>query len=78
MHVALIHTDSDYWAFGLRIISAVLKGNYAFLEEIPKTLSKRKLIQKTRQISDEEMERMGLIASLNWCLKEYRRLGKIK
>lgn len=67
----LVHGDFS-------LISAVLKGNYAFLEEIPKTLSKRKLIQKTRQISDEEMERMGLIASLNWCLKEYRRLGKIK
>ncbi len=58
------------------LISAVLKGNYAFLKGIPNTLSKRKFIQKTRQVSDEEMEKMGLIASLNWCLKEYKRLGK--
>lgn len=67
----LVHGDFS-------LISAVLKGNYAFFEEIPKTLTKRKFIQKTRQISDEEMEKMGLIASLNWCLKEFRRLGKIK
>ena len=31
---------------------------------------------KTRQISMENWEKMGLIASLNWCLKEYERLGK--
>lgn len=58
------------------LISAVLKGNYAFLKGIPYTLPKRKFIQKTRQMSDKEMKEMDLIASLNWCLKEYNRLGK--
>ena len=58
------------------LVSAVLRGNYAFIKGIPKTLAKRKYIQKTRQISDGELGKMGLIASLNWCLKEYERLGK--
>jgi len=60
------------------LISAVLRGDYAFVKGIPKTLSKRKHIQENREISDEEMGNMDLIASLNWCIKEFRRLEKLK
>ena len=67
----LLHRDFS-------LISAVLKGNYTFIKGIPETLSKRKYIQENRKISDNKMKEMGLIASLNWCVKEYGRLGKLK
>lgn len=60
------------------LISAVLRGNYAFIKGIPKTLAKRKYIQDTRKISDEKMQKMDLIASLNWCINEFRRLQDLK
>ncbi len=59
------------------LIKAVLKGDYYFLKNIPKTLEKRKKIQKNRKISDSQMFEMGLIASLSWCMEEFRRLGKL-
>ncbi len=60
------------------LVSAVFKGNYHFMKNIPETLKKRKYIQKNRQISDSEMAEMGLIASLKWCMKEFRRLKQVK
>lgn len=60
------------------LISAVLRGDYAFIKGIPKTLHKRKYIQENRKISDKEMQNMELIASLNWCVKEFRRLQNLK
>jgi GT2 family glycosyltransferase len=67
----LLHRDFS-------LISAVLKGNYTFLLGIPETMPKRKYIQENRKISDGKMKEMGLIASLNWCVNEYRRLGNLK
>lgn len=55
-------------------ILAVLKGNYYFIKELPKTLKKRKVIQANRKLSDAEMSIMGLIAPLSVCIQEYRRI----
>ncbi|MDI6723943.1 MAG: glycosyltransferase family 2 protein [Methanobacterium sp.] len=59
------------------LIKAVFKGNYYFIKNIPKTLKKRKKIQRNRKIPDSQMFEMDLIASLSWCIKEFRRLGKL-
>ncbi|BDZ71274.1 hypothetical protein [Methanobacterium petrolearium] len=67
----LVHGDFS-------LISSILKGNYAFVKGISKTLPKRKYIQENRELSDGQMEKLGLIASLNWCLNEYKRLGKLR
>ncbi len=60
------------------LVSAVFKGNYYFIKNIPETLKKRKYIQKNRKISDSKMAEMGLIASLKWCINEFRRLEQLK
>lgn len=60
------------------LITAILRGDYAFIKGIPKTLAKRKYIQDNRKISDGEMQKMDLIASLDWCIKEFRRLQDLK
>ncbi len=60
------------------LINAILRGDYAFIKGIPKTLAKRKYIQDNRKISDGEMQKMDLIASLDWCIKEFRRLQDLK
>jgi GT2 family glycosyltransferase len=67
----LVHGDFS-------LISSILKGNYAFIKGISPTLSKRKYIQQNRKLSDGQMQKLGLIASLSGCLKEYKRLGKLK
>ena len=55
--------------FGL--VLSVLKGNYYFIKELPKSLEKRKVIQANRKLSDAKMYEMGLIAPLGECIKYY-------
>jgi GT2 family glycosyltransferase len=60
------------------LISAVFRGDYIFLRELPDTLAKRKYIQENRKLSDKEMVELGLIVTLNSAIQEYRRLGQLK
>lgn len=74
----IIRIFSFFLRGNFELISAVFKGNYYFIKNIHKTLEKRKFIQKNRKISDSKMVEMGLIASLRWCMKEFRRLEQLK
>lgn len=60
------------------LISAIFRGNYIFLKDLPGTLAKRKYIQENRKLSDKEMVEMGLISPLSSSIQEYRRLGRLK
>lgn len=55
-------------------VSAVVKGNYYFIKELPKTIKKRKCIQANRKLSDADMYDMGLIGTLGKCVNEYFRI----
>ncbi|ODS36260.1 MAG: hypothetical protein A7316_02775 [Candidatus Altiarchaeales archaeon WOR_SM1_86-2] len=57
-------------------VVAILKGNYMFIKELPKTLKKRKIIQKKRKRSDKELYKMGLISPLLKCIKKEINLSK--
>ena len=57
-------------------IAAILKGNYTFIKELPKTLKKRKIIQKNRKIIDKELYKLGLIATLSESIKTEFNLSK--
>ena len=62
----------------LDLISAIMKGNYIFIKELPITLEKRRHIQENRILSDKEMFKMNLIAPLSYGIQEYNRLGQLK
>lgn len=57
-------------------IAAILKGNYIFIKELPKTLKKRKIIQKKRKRSDKELYKLGVIATLSKSIKTELNLSK--
>jgi GT2 family glycosyltransferase len=59
-----------------RNILALAKGTLRFIQELPKTLRKRKTIQRDRRIPDKELYRLGLIAPLRDCINEFMRLEK--
>jgi len=56
---------------------AIVRGYFTFLVELPKTLKKRKNIQKNRKISDKRLYELGVIAPLKKCIKEEFRLIKM-
>lgn len=59
-----------------RNILALANGIICFIKELPKTLRKRKTIQRDRRISDKELYHLGLISPLNDCINEFIRLEK--
>lgn len=60
-----------------RNILAFAKGTVCFIKELPKTLKKRKTIQKNRTRADKELCQLGLIASLRESIAEFVRLEKM-
>jgi len=59
-----------------RNILALSNGTFCFIKQLPQTLNKRKAIQKSRQVSDKQLYRLGLIASLRECITEFIRLHR--
>jgi len=57
-------------------ILALANGTRCFIKELPKTLKKRKTIQRDRRISDKELYQLGLISPLKDCINEFMRLEK--
>ena len=50
---------------------AILKGNYHFIKELPKTLEKRKIIKNDQKLADAELREIGLIAHFWTCVRNY-------
>jgi len=77
------------FAFNLyRSIKYMAQGNFAsvksiakayvdFTKDLKKVLAKRKVTQKNRKLSDGELYRLGVIATIKESILEERRLGKV-
>lgn len=61
----------------LKNILALARGTFCFIKQLPKTLRKRKSIQRSRQVSDKKLYQLGLITSLRECLTEFIRLERM-
>jgi GT2 family glycosyltransferase len=59
------------------VIRAILRAYLDCFRNFSPILSKRKLIQMQRKVSDKELERMGIILSLRECIREYIRAKKL-
>ena len=59
-----------------RNILAIVRGTLYFIRDLPKTLRKRKDIQRSRVVSDKLLYLLGFIATLRECLKEAVRLER--
>jgi GT2 family glycosyltransferase len=57
------------------LVKSLVKGQIDFLRELPKTLRKRKNIQRNRKLRDKDMYKLGLMASL---AESYRELNRTK
>jgi len=60
------------------LIRAMFAGKVAFARELPKIIEKRQVVQRNRKVSDRELYRLGLLAPLKQCVKEFMRLRRIK
>lgn len=58
-------------------IIALIKGDYHFLRQLPKTMTKRRIIQKNRVIRDKDLLKLGLIANPLESIREILRLRKL-
>ena len=62
--------------FNLLIL--LIKGHIDFLLMLQKSLGKRRDVQKKRKLHDKEMYEFGLLASLNECYMELKRINKFR
>ena len=58
-------------------MGALASGTLAFLRDLRPILAQRAAIQRTRQLRDADLRRMGLLVSTFDAFREYRRLGKL-
>jgi len=56
---------------------AIAKAHVDFVRNLKKVLTKRKIAQKNRKLSDRELYKLGVIATLRESISEERRLGKV-
>ena len=59
-------------------VLALIRGTLYFVRELPKTLRKRREIQRNRSVSDKLLYLLGLIASLGECWRELNRLERLE
>lgn len=60
------------------LLKSILKGQIDFLRELPRTLQKRRIIQSNRKLSDKDMIKLGLMATLMDCLQELKRTQQFR
>ena len=58
-------------------VRALAAGTLAFLRGLRPILAQRRVIQRTRRLSDRDLRQMGLLVSARDAFREYRRLGKL-
>jgi len=58
-------------------MGALASGSLAFLRSLRPILAQRRVIQRTRRLSDRDLRQMGLLVSALDAFREYRRLGKL-
>jgi len=56
---------------------AIAKAHVDFIKNLKKALAKRRVVQKNRKLSDSELYKLGVIATLRESISEERRLSKI-
>jgi len=58
-------------------VNSIVKAYVDFIKNLKKVLAKRKVAQKNRKLSDRELYKLGVIATLRESISEERRLSKV-